>query len=452
MQIPDEFFRGIAGGNLPPAGAYGVGVVFLPAGRGHAQPPRARHHQGDRGRGPARGHVARRARPTATGAATRRSCTGPYVKHVIIAAEGALAHDQDAFERKLYVIRRVAELAGGTDLVIPTMSSRTIVYKGMLTPIQLRGYFLDLQDERVKTAVALVHSPLLHEHVPELGARAPVPDDRPQRRDQHAARQRQLDARARVAAALRAVRRRPRKMLPVVRPGGSDSATLDNVLELLVLAGRSLPHAMMMLIPEAYEGRDDLLAAAQRLLRVPLVLHGAVGRAGRRRVHRRPRDRRDARPQRPAPRPLAGDQGRLGHPRVRGRHGRRARGQRRPQGPPGAGQALPRRPRRRAGSSPTREVKHEGRHAQALRRVVRGGHGPVADLPDRVGGRRSTTARSPSASSRSAGPRRTCGCCWRRWRATPPSRPARWATTSRWRCCRTSRRRCSPTSSSCSRR
>ena len=133
----------------------------------------------------------------------------PYVKQLVVAASDELAADQDAFERKLYVIRRVAEIAAGPELVIPSFSSRTIVYKGMLTSPQLLGYFPDLQDPRTKTALALVHSRFSHQHVPELGARAPVPDDRPQRRDQHAARQRQLDARARVAARLRAVRRRP---------------------------------------------------------------------------------------------------------------------------------------------------------------------------------------------------------------------------------------------------
>ena len=77
------------------------------------------------------------------------------------------------------------------------------------------------------------------------------------------------------------------KVLPVVRPGGSDSANFDNVLELLVLAGRSLPHAMMMMIPEAYQGRDDLLRRAQGLLRLPPLPDGAVGRPGGDRLHRR---------------------------------------------------------------------------------------------------------------------------------------------------------------------
>ena len=133
----------------------------------------------------------------------------PYVKQLVVAASDELATDQDAFERKLYVIRRVAEIAAGPELVIPSFSSRTIVYKGMLTSPQLLGYYPGPGRPAHEVRAGARPQPLLHEHVPELGARAPVPDDRPQRRDQHAARQRQLDARARVAARLRAVRRRP---------------------------------------------------------------------------------------------------------------------------------------------------------------------------------------------------------------------------------------------------
>ena len=172
----------------------------------------------------------------------------------------------------------------------------------------------------METARRARPQPLLHQHVPELGARAPVPDDRPQRRDQHAARQRQLDARARVAAALRAVRRRPREG----RCRSCARAVSDS------RDARQRPRAARARRPLAAARDDDARPGglrgprrherrAQGLLRLPRLLHGAVGRAGRGRVHRRPRDRRDAGPQRPAPRPLAGDQGRLGDRRLGGR-------------------------------------------------------------------------------------------------------------------------------------
>ena len=137
------------------------------------------------------------------------------------------------------------------------------------------------------------------------------------------------------------------KVLPVVRPGGSDTANFDNVLELLVLAGRSLPHAMMMMIPEAYDGREDMSDE----LRGFYAFHGCLTEPwdgpGVDLVHRRHRDRRDARPQRPAPRPLDGDEGRLGRARLRDRRARRAARERPAQGPPAARAPVPGRPRPR---------------------------------------------------------------------------------------------------------
>ena len=185
---------------------------------------------------PARGGAARRARAAARGhrRATRASASSPGATCRSTRTTSASRPtstrrtssssswppptssrtDQDAFERKLYVIRRVAEIAAGPELVIPSFSSRTIVYKGMLTSPQLLGYYPDLAGPAHEVRAGARPPPLLHEHVPELGARAPVPDDRPQRRDQHAAREHQLDAGARVAARLRAVRRRPAEGAP----------------------------------------------------------------------------------------------------------------------------------------------------------------------------------------------------------------------------------------------
>ena len=214
---------------------------------------------------------------------------------------------------------------------------------------------------------------LLHEHLPELGARAPVPDDRPQRRDQHAARQRQLDARARVAARQRAVRRRP-----------AEGAARRAARRLGLRDVRQRARAARARRPIAAARGDDDGArglrrprrhpgAPARLLRLPLVPDGAVGRPRRRRLHGRPRDRRDAGPQRPAPRPLAGDQGRLGRPGLGDRRDGRAGREHRAQGPAPARQALPRRPRGRRDRR-RRGRQARGLHAGALRRVVRGGH------------------------------------------------------------------------------
>ena len=119
-------------------------------------------------------------------------------------------------------------------------------------------YFPDLRDPDMETALALVHSRFSTNTFPKLGARASLPLHRPQRRDQHAARQHQLDARPREPV------RSPtcsatdlKKLLPIIDQSGSDSAMFDNALELLVLTGRSLPHAVMMMIPEPWSGDDE---------------------------------------------------------------------------------------------------------------------------------------------------------------------------------------------------
>src|SRR6185312_1453450 len=166
--------------------------------------------------------------------------------------------DQDAFERKLYAIRRLIEKAAGADLAIPSLSSRTVVYKGMLTAPQLSGYSPDLKDPRLATRLALVHSRFSTNTFPSWELAHPY---------RMIAHNGEINT---VRGNVNWMRAREsqlaselfgddlKKVLPIVRPGGSDTANFDNVLELLALAGRSLPHAMMMMIPEAYDGRDDL--------------------------------------------------------------------------------------------------------------------------------------------------------------------------------------------------
>ena len=255
--MPDAFFRDVVGDGLPAEGAYGVGVVFLPQeddrrAAFEACINRAVEQEGQR-------VVCWRDVPTDKDfCGLTASYHRPYVKHVVIAASDELAGDRDAFERKLYVIRRVAELEAGPDLVIPTMSSRTIVYKGMLTPLQLKGYFPELQSPLMETAVALVHSRFSTNTFPSWELAHPY------RMIAHNGEINTLRGNVNWMRARESQLRSElfgddlHKVLPSVRPGGSDSATLDNVLELLVLAGRSLPHAMMMLIPEAFEGSDAM--------------------------------------------------------------------------------------------------------------------------------------------------------------------------------------------------
>src|SRR5690349_6163261 len=257
LQLPDEFFRGEISEDLPPPGAYGVCVCFLPVD----EAKRAQLEQllEDTVRAEGQRVVAWRDVPVDKDyVGITANLYAPYIKQLVVAASDELATDQDAFERKLYVIRRVAEIAAGPELVVPSFSSRTIVYKGMLTSPQVLGYFPDLADPRTKSALALVHSRFSTNTFPSWELAHPY------RMIAHNGEINTLRGnvnwmRARESQlASELFGDDLQKVLPIVRPGGSDSATFDNVLELLVLAGRSLPHAIMMMIPEAYQDRDDI--------------------------------------------------------------------------------------------------------------------------------------------------------------------------------------------------
>ncbi len=258
MQMPDELLRARAGFELPPAGSYGVLMCFLAgdeqARRGLQElleqtvleegqevigwrdvPVRVEHT----------GEVAGRVRPT--------------IRQLFVGAGPEHAGDQDAFERKLYVIRRVCELSErGRGLYVASSSSRTLNYKGMLTSWQLADFYPDLQDERCKSALALVHSRFSTNTFPSWELAHPY------RTICHNGEINTLMGNINWMRARESELRSElfgddlQKILPVVTPGNSDSATFDNVFELLLLAGRSPAHTAMMMIPEAYGNREDL--------------------------------------------------------------------------------------------------------------------------------------------------------------------------------------------------
>ncbi len=257
LQMPDAFFRGVLDFELPEAGRYGVAVCFLPTDDARRAKLEALLELNARVEGQCvlgwRDLPVDTAHVGETAGATR-----PVMRQLFVEAGPGFASDQDAFERKLYVIRRICELAAGPDLYIASFSSRTIVYKGMLVPDQVRGFFPDLVDERMASAMALVHSrfstntfpswPLAHPyrvicHNGEINTLMGNVNWMRARESQLASNLFGMDL---------------QKVMPIVTPGNSDTATFDNVLELLMLAGRSLPHAVMMMIPEAYADRDDL--------------------------------------------------------------------------------------------------------------------------------------------------------------------------------------------------
>jgi glutamate synthase domain-containing protein 1 len=156
IQVPDEFFRAEAGVELPEPGRYGVAMCFLPqdeAGREEAVELIERNveAEGQRVLGWRDVPVVKTECGRVAGEAA------PYITQLFVAA-GEDIDDQDAFERKLYVIRQVVEHAGLDALNIASFSSRTVVYKGMLSAPQLPRYYPDLRDERFASALALVHS------------------------------------------------------------------------------------------------------------------------------------------------------------------------------------------------------------------------------------------------------------------------------------------------------
>ena len=257
LQIPDGFLRAAAAGvELPPPGRYGVGVCYLPTDAERrvvleqliedtiaAEGQRAVWWRDvpvdDR-------HVGTTARLSA-----------PVIRQVLVEASDEIA-DQDEFERKLYVIRRLIERGAGRDLALPSFSSRTMVYKGMLTAPQLPRYFTDLRDPRLASRLALVHSRFSTNTFPSWELAHPY------RMIAHNGEVNTLRGninwmRARESQlASELFGEDLEKVIPVMREGGSDSAIFDNVLELLVLSGRSIPHAVMMMVPEAYRTRKNL--------------------------------------------------------------------------------------------------------------------------------------------------------------------------------------------------
>ena len=256
LQMPDELLRAVVGFELPPPGAYGVMMCFLPrddAARARLETllERTVVAEGQRVLGWRDVPVS----PEHTGEVA--GACRPVIRQLFVGA--AERSDQDAFERKLYVIRRVCELtAEDPGLYVCSSSSRTLNYKGMLISYQLAAFYPDLQDERAKSALALVHSRFSTNTFPSWELAHPYRvichngEINTVKGNVNWMRARESELQSELFG------EDLLKILPVVTQGNSDSATFDNVLELLLLAGRSLPHAVMMMIPEAYRNREDL--------------------------------------------------------------------------------------------------------------------------------------------------------------------------------------------------
>jgi glutamate synthase (ferredoxin) len=255
--------------SLPEPGQYGSGLVFLPR-----NPTKRRRLEEQFS------HIVQSAGLTLLGWRTVPTSNGmlgetalasePFIRQVFIGRNPELA-DAMAFERLLYVVRkrayseiRTSTIDGAEYWYVASLSHKTLVYKGMLLTEQLPQYFPDLQNPAMESALAMVHSRFSTNTFPSWDRAHPY---------RYVAHNGEINT---VRGNINWIRAREalfesalfgdhmRELLPVINPNGSDSAMFDNVLELLVLAGRSLPHAMMMMIPEpwsAHESMDDAVRA-----------------------------------------------------------------------------------------------------------------------------------------------------------------------------------------------
>ncbi|MBA0125737.1 glutamate synthase large subunit [Haloechinothrix sp. YIM 98757] len=257
IQIPDAFFRAVVDFDLPEPGGYAVGTAFLPSAERERDKAKstiervaAEEHMrviGWRDVPVDTDHVG----PTAAGVM-------PYFAQVFLAPKetGAETATGLALERMAYCVRKRAEHA--TDVYFPSLSARTIVYKGMLTEPQLDRFFLDLADERVTSAIGLVHSRFSTNTFPSW------PLAHPYRFVAHNGEINTLRGNKNWMNARESMLRSElipgelERIYPIITPDASDSATFDEVLELLHLGGRSLPHAVLMMIPEAWENHDEM--------------------------------------------------------------------------------------------------------------------------------------------------------------------------------------------------
>ena len=328
VQTPHRFFAreceeiGIA---LPAAGAYAIGNVFLPQKADAREQCEAAFAQAAE----ARGHGVLGWRQVPTDASTlgpTARASQPVIRQVVLRRPADVSTPVE-YERRLYVLRRCVERAvrgsaieGRELFYVPSLSSRTIVYKGMLSTAQLPRFYPDVVDAEFESALVMVHSRFSTNTFPSWSRAHPY------RLISHNGEINTLRGNVTWMHAREALLRSDlfdvSQVRPVIDPDGSDSAMFDNVLELLYMGGRS---------PAARDDDDDPGAVerarvdgtgATELLSVPRLPDGAVGRTGGDRLHRRNPDRGGARSQRPSAVALLRDLRRARRDGVRGRGAR----------------------------------------------------------------------------------------------------------------------------------
>jgi glutamate synthase (ferredoxin) len=267
IQTPHDFFKKVSdklGFKLPAPGQYGVGMLFMPPEKSEREGVKALLAKIISAEG--QSLLGWRDIPTDNSSLGNGATNSePFMMQVFVGRNPAIKDDA-AFERKLYVIRKIAEqqiryggkIAGGKWFYVSSLSHKTVVYKGMLMPEQVAKYYPDLHDADMTTALALIHSRFSTNTFPSW--------DRahPNRYIAHNGEINTLRGNVNWMHAAQANFKSPqfgddiKKIIPVINTDGSDSAQFDNCVEMLVMAGRELPHAMMMMIPEPWENHESM--------------------------------------------------------------------------------------------------------------------------------------------------------------------------------------------------
>ena len=267
IQVPHDFLAAEAtqlGFKLPAAGQYGVGQMFMPQDPAEREAIKQELTRIIASEGQT--ILGWRDVPTNNSTLGKTAVAAePFMEQVFVGRAAAIK-DDEAFERKLFVIRKIAEqkirygrdFAGGKWFYVSSLSARTLIYKGMLMSEQVGQYYPDLQEPAVTTALALVHSRFSTNTFPSW--------DRahPNRFIAHNGEINTLRGNVNWMKAAQANFKSTtlgddiKKVVPVINTDGSDSAQFDNCVELLVMAGRELPHTMMMMIPEPWENHESM--------------------------------------------------------------------------------------------------------------------------------------------------------------------------------------------------
>jgi glutamate synthase domain-containing protein 2/glutamate synthase domain-containing protein 1/glutamate synthase domain-containing protein 3 len=265
IQIPHAFFVkecSALGIQLPEPGAYGVAMVFLPVDKQDRLQCEGVFERIAQAEGLS--VLGWRDTPVNGDAVGREArASQPYIEQFFVSRPEGM--DEDAFERLLYRVRRhtenemaASDIEGKDDFYIPSLSCRTIVYKGLMLAPQIEKFYSELADPLVSSALCLVHQRFSTNTFPSWKLAHPY------RYVAHNGEINTIRGNVSWMNARQSILESPLhgdqidKLFPVITPGGSDSASLDNAVEFLFQSGRSLPHVMAMLIPEAWSGNPDM--------------------------------------------------------------------------------------------------------------------------------------------------------------------------------------------------